>query len=282
MAGGGAFAAGFGGSCVLTSVAFIVLFLIIGFAKSFHRLDSTEMAVTWSPFTRQLLGVKEAGLYFRLIVEMLATFQYQIVKKDLMQLTKQYRDFDKYHQVMHAAADRAIHYACAQFNVGQFQSQRIDVQAATRQKMQLLVHDLLRADIMDVQLKNVQPPDAWKGAVASKQKAQQDILLAYNERDQALAKANRDLQLAQQTATILMQEAQTNATVIMQRAVNEAAAIRRTYQEQAEIAANITKTNGLSIDGYIAYLQNRLFEQQSSLDIAMDAPQADLVSSTAG
>ncbi len=65
MAGGGAFAAGFGGSCVLTSVAFILLFLIIGFAKSFHRLDSTEMAVTWSPFTRQLLGVKEAGLYFR-------------------------------------------------------------------------------------------------------------------------------------------------------------------------------------------------------------------------
>ena len=54
--------------------------------------------------------------------------------------------------------------------------------------LQLLVHDLLRADIMDMQLKNVQPPDAWKGAVASKQKAQQDILLAYNERDQALAK----------------------------------------------------------------------------------------------
>ena len=40
-------------------------------------------------------------------------------------------------QVMHAAAERAIHYACAQFNVGQFQSQRIDVQAATRQKMQV-------------------------------------------------------------------------------------------------------------------------------------------------
>ena len=63
------------------------------------------------------------------------------------------------------------------------------------------------------------------------------------------AQANGDLQLAQQSATILMQEAQTNATVILQQAVNEASAIRRQYQEQAEIAANITKTNGLSIDG---------------------------------
>ncbi|KAK9914913.1 hypothetical protein WJX75_002251 [Coccomyxa subellipsoidea] len=130
---------------------------------------------------------------------------------------------------------------------------------------------------MDVQLKNVQPPDEWKAAVQSKQKAQQDIQLAFNERDQSLAKANGDLQLAQQSATILLQEAQTNATVILQRAVNNAEAIRRQYQEQAEIAANITKTNGLSIDGYIAYLQNRLMEQQDNLDIAMDTPQADVV-----
>lgn len=54
--------------------------------------------------------------------------------------------------------------------------------------LQLLIHDMLHADIMDVQLKNVQPPDEWKAAVASKQKAQQDILLASNERDQATAK----------------------------------------------------------------------------------------------
>lgn len=54
--------------------------------------------------------------------------------------------------------------------------------------LQHLVHDLLRADIVDVQLNNVQPPDEWKSAVASKQKAQQDIILAYNERDQAIAK----------------------------------------------------------------------------------------------
>lgn len=63
--GGGAFCAGFFGSCAFTSTAFITLFLIISLAKSFHRLDSTEMAVTWSPFTRQLYDVKEAGLHFR-------------------------------------------------------------------------------------------------------------------------------------------------------------------------------------------------------------------------
>ncbi len=54
--------------------------------------------------------------------------------------------------------------------------------------LQHLIHDMLHADIMDVQLKNVQPPDDWKTAVASKQQAQQDILLASNERDQSIAK----------------------------------------------------------------------------------------------
>lgn len=52
-----------------------------------------------------------------------------------------------------------------------------------------------------------------------------------------------------QSAAIMMQVAQTNATVIAQQSINQAAAIRQTYQEQAQIAANITKTNGLSIDG---------------------------------
>ena len=54
--------------------------------------------------------------------------------------------------------------------------------------LQHLIHDMLRADIMDVQLKNVQPPNEWKAAVSSKQKAQQDIVLAFNERDQSIAK----------------------------------------------------------------------------------------------
>ncbi len=46
-------------------------------------------------------------------------------------------------QLMHAAAERAIHYACAQFNIGQFQSQRMDVQYATKDKMQVPTYKLL-------------------------------------------------------------------------------------------------------------------------------------------
>ncbi|CAL8468393.1 g7933 [Coccomyxa elongata] len=304
MAAGKAFCAGFVGSCMGISVLFGLIFAPIAFNMAFHRLDSTDMAVTWDPFTRQLRDVRGAGLYVvafqkfvkypstlptistdvscvtkdGLMMDMLATFQYQIIKSDLIQITKEYRDFDKYHKLMNTAAERAIHYACSQFNIGQFQSQRMDVQYATKDKMQHLIHDMLHADIMDVQLKNVQPPDDWKTAVASKQQAQQDILLASNERDQSIAKVNGDLKLAQQSAEIMLEEARTNATVILQDAISQAAGIGAMYQQQAEIAANITKTNGLSINGYIAYLQNRLMEQQNSLDVAMDTPQADVVS----
>ncbi len=67
----------------------------------------------------------------------------------------------------------------------------------------------------------------------------------------AASQANGDLKLAQQSVEIMLQEARTNATVILQDAISQAAGIRAMYQQQAEIAANITKTNGLSIDGCV-------------------------------
>lgn len=63
MAGGKAFGAGFLGSCMGISVLFGLIFALVAFIKAFHRLDSTEMAVTWDPFTRQLKDVRGAGLY---------------------------------------------------------------------------------------------------------------------------------------------------------------------------------------------------------------------------
>ena len=48
-----------------------------------------------------------------------------------------YRNFGKYSDVMTSASLRAVHYACAQFLVSQFQGQRYDVQEATKHKLQV-------------------------------------------------------------------------------------------------------------------------------------------------
>ena len=61
--------------------------------------------------------------------------------------------------------------------------------------------------------------------------------------------ANGDLQLVQQDAAITIQTAQANANVTLTQAQNNAKALVLQYQTQAQIAANITRSNNLTVDG---------------------------------
>jgi hypothetical protein len=61
--------------------------------------------------------------------------------------------------------------------------------------------------------------------------------------------ANGDLALAQQQAQITLQTAQATAVVTLTTAQNNAKAMTLQYQTQADIAANITRSNNLTIDG---------------------------------
>ena len=61
--------------------------------------------------------------------------------------------------------------------------------------------------------------------------------------------ANGDLALAQQQAKITLQTAQATAVVTLTTAQNTAKAVTLQYQTQADIAANITRSNNLTVDG---------------------------------
>lgn len=61
--------------------------------------------------------------------------------------------------------------------------------------------------------------------------------------------ANGDLALVQQDAAITIQTAQAGANVTLTQAQNNAKALTLQYQTQADIAANITRSNNLTTDG---------------------------------
>ncbi|KAK9830006.1 hypothetical protein WJX72_009162 [[Myrmecia] bisecta] len=172
--------------------------------------------------------------------------QYTIAKDSLPEVAAKFRNFDKYQALMTAAANKAIHYSCAQFHVFDFQPQRVDVQDMIKLKMQENVA-MFQATIHDVQLRNAGFPSQWKDAVASKEQAYQDISLALNERDQRVATANGTLAVA------------------LQQLENEAAT-----------AADIMSQLNMTVKDFIAYLTNRALESHaqggSPVKLALEAP----------
>ena len=80
-----------------------------------------------------------------------------------------------------------MHHACGSFNITGFQNDRSSVQAQIltefRDKIESVPGDnKLYSDAVEVQLKNLEIPISYSAAVAQKQKAEEDIDLAKNQR----------------------------------------------------------------------------------------------------
>jgi hypothetical protein len=64
---------GAAGLCMLfTALTGGLLMALVTIFASIHKIDSTHMAVTWNPFTRNLTGIVGEGLHFCAASESLA------------------------------------------------------------------------------------------------------------------------------------------------------------------------------------------------------------------
>ncbi|GAQ85742.1 hypothetical protein KFL_002520010, partial [Klebsormidium nitens] len=200
------------------------------------------------------------------------TYQFLVNSTDLHTVALQYHDYGKYLLVLDSAAEASCHWACSQFQIGDFQALRAVVQNTTHDRLQFNVQPL-HAIILDVQLRNVTYPPDWSNAVALKEQASYDITLASQERQQAISKANGDLLLANQNATITIQIAQTQANVMQAQADYQGQALLTQFKTEADKAAQIQQTLNLTTEGLLAYLANRAVGTSAGkLDVAMDAP----------
>ena len=117
------------------------------------------------------------------------TFQYQAVADLMYDAVIKYRDFSKWNRVVRSAGSSAVQHTCSNFTISAFQNKRGDIQRLMEDNLRLKVEGEegrggVYARAVSLQLRNVELPVEYQGAVAEKQSAEEDIALAQNQRKQ--------------------------------------------------------------------------------------------------
>jgi SPFH domain / Band 7 family len=71
------------------------------------------------------------------LVDFDVTFQYQVPKEYLLNIIHRYGNFDKWAQVVEAAGSSAVHHACSEFTISNFQNKRGIIQSTMEDNLRL-------------------------------------------------------------------------------------------------------------------------------------------------
>lgn len=119
-----------------------------------------------------------------------------------------------------------------------------------------------------LQLRNIQLPTDFNSAVIAKQTAQQEILLALNQRDQSVTIANTLLSQAVNNATTITNRANLNSQAILFDAKQKAMAINSTYANRLAVYQSAMSILGMNASEYIrSVLQTKLLSTGDSVRV---------------
>merc|ERR1711871_652510 len=200
-----------------------------------------------------------------------ASFQFVPQKSMVRSLTLMYKSFEDYEKVVNVQARSSIRHGCRNVTALEFQTQR----SAVREKLETeLITDVtkLHSDVFDVQLRNIDRPQAYEAAVSEKETARADIDLAKNQRKQENVKAQTEKEEASKLAFQTLDTARTEANVTVSFAENRAAAARDKFVEYARIYGDAKRTHGLTDAGILAYIGNGIFGPSTNSKVAVGAP----------
>lgn len=102
-----------------------------------------------------------------------------------------------------------------------------------------------------LQLRNIKLPDAFNQAIIAKQTAQQEILLALNQREQSVIVANTNLSQAVNTATTITNNATLYSEAILFDAQQKALGINAAYANRLAVYRTAMQTLGLNASAYV-------------------------------
>jgi len=102
-----------------------------------------------------------------------------------------------------------------------------------------------------LQLRNIKLPDAFNQAIIAKQTAQQEILLALNQREQSIIVANTNLSQAINTATAVTNNATLYAQAIIFDAEQKALGINAAYASRLAVYETAMKVLRLNASEYV-------------------------------
>ncbi|XP_071791636.1 uncharacterized protein [Asterias amurensis] len=271
------------GVAVVLGVIFaLVVGIIVLIVVSLKTLQSDEMAVMYNSISRELYpDVKQEGLHngppgftfivfpsvFRtiqypnlrclnkdgVIIELDIAFQYMIVSRDLREIVVQFRDHENFEKVLRSSGESAIHEACSKYNTTEFQAMRQEFQGSVREALSAR-YQPLSTRIDDLQVNNIARPSAYEQAVRNKEAARENIQVAESERPRLVTQAETLLKEAETSSIITINKANSEARISLNRADAEAKAIFNQYETEAQTYVQIIDEQGLTTEGFLAYM----------------------------
>ena len=128
--------------------------------------------------------------------------QYQVGQGGVRDLVAQYSTAEKHVKILYWAIQSGVHNTCSQFLITEFQEERGRVQDSLLAKCRAKAESLM-TQVIDVQLQNIDIPGEYTMAIESKERAREDINLAYNERAQLVYEGERRRQESKQDILIM-------------------------------------------------------------------------------
>lgn len=208
------------------------------------------------------------------IITLDVTYQYKAQAAKLYDIVMNFKDYEGYKTVLQYTGESALHEACSYFNTSQFQSERGAFQEKVREKI-IEKYEVLYCDITDLQVSNIARPSEYESAIRSKERAREDIQVAFNERPRLITEAETEKREANTTAQIILDKANSDARILQARATAEAEGIIQQYEKEAEAYQQILSDSGLgfTVEGFISYMGVRVISSaKNPVYIGLQSP----------
>jgi len=209
------------------------------------------------------------------------TFQYQMPEEYIVDAIESYRDFKTWSQVVEAVSESAVQHTCSEFNVTDFQSKRTVIQDAMHLSLKIklegsenaITDDGVYALANSLQLNNVDIPQEYKDAIVSKQRAEEDIALAKNQRRQETTRAQTEKLAAEEEARKIMETAYNTGNVTIIEADLKAQETLFAFSKEKEILKQAQTNFNLTTNGILGYMSNQLYAKSTGrLDVSVGEP----------
>jgi regulator of protease activity HflC (stomatin/prohibitin superfamily) len=291
---------------VCTIIAIIVSSTLIG--VSLKKLTSLEYGIEYDVWAKTLDdAAKQGGLFLGppgykfvkfpstqisadlsdtclsrdgLRVGFSVSFQYQMPVDKIVNVIEKYRDYKGWSITVQAAGNSAVQHTCSDFNVTDFQSLRAVIQDEMFDNLKIklegslegITDDGVYALASSLQLRYVDLPSEYREAVSGKQRAEEDIALARNQRIQETTKSQTELLAAKEEAQKIFDTAINDANVTIFEAELKKEETLFAFKEQKDVLVEAKENFNLNADGVLAYMTNQLYAATKNLDVTVGEP----------
>jgi len=204
-------------------------------------------------------------------VTLSVTFQYQIIKGELFNIFNEFGQEVTLRDYIGVTARDSIRDTCATKTAQNFYEERGAIELSMTEA---LTTDMILAnahvDIRLLQLKNVELPIELKTAIEEKQRSEQDIDNALNERAGELINAETQLETAKVEAATLLIMAEAEAEALLTEAEEVATAIKTVFMNRGSVYKTLMEEIGMNATAFVNdYLHAVILENSGDPILAM-------------